>query len=249
MNSTDPFTPVYNPYAGLNYKQKTETYLGAFKISMPLEVMSAMLDDVLSLLNPFATGKKHAHGVISPVSSGENIVVSPPATEPILSAGGGSTRIPPEGAEYTLELGRFASPERAQMAIGFYRGERVTPELEAIREANGTILWMIRTGRFDSIKSAEAYKKYYGLTEAGIRPVAHSADLIVRYTLRLALFDTVDRARLAADFYRTEGLSVLMQPAGQGYAVITGDFESETQAQRFGRSNNLSEAVVMPFAK
>jgi uncharacterized protein YceK len=56
MNSTDPFAPVYNPYAGLHYQQKTETYLYSFKVSMPLEVMSAMLD---TLLNPFGLGKKN----------------------------------------------------------------------------------------------------------------------------------------------------------------------------------------------
>jgi long-subunit fatty acid transport protein len=53
LNSTDPFKPVYNPYAGLDYHQQTKTYIGAFKITMPLEVMSKMLDHTLSLLNPF----------------------------------------------------------------------------------------------------------------------------------------------------------------------------------------------------
>jgi len=53
LNSTDPFKPVYNPYAGLDYRQETKTYIYAFKMTMPLEVMSQMLEHTLSLLNPF----------------------------------------------------------------------------------------------------------------------------------------------------------------------------------------------------
>jgi hypothetical protein len=53
MNSTDPFKPVYNPYAGLDYHQQTETYIGAFKMTMPWEVMTEMMHHSLSLLNPF----------------------------------------------------------------------------------------------------------------------------------------------------------------------------------------------------
>ena len=42
MNSTDFTKPVYNPYAGMNYEQKTEAYILSFKISMPTQVISDM---------------------------------------------------------------------------------------------------------------------------------------------------------------------------------------------------------------
>lgn len=35
MNSTEFTNPVYNPYAGLNYEQRTETYMGSFKLTLP----------------------------------------------------------------------------------------------------------------------------------------------------------------------------------------------------------------------
>ncbi len=53
MNSTDPFKPVYNPYAGLDYHQDTTTFIGAFKMTMPWEVMTGMLHHTMSALNPF----------------------------------------------------------------------------------------------------------------------------------------------------------------------------------------------------
>lgn len=63
MNSTDFTDPVYNPYAGLDYEQKTATYLGSFKLSMPTHVMAEMLHHqmemvkhVFSFLNPFSRG-------------------------------------------------------------------------------------------------------------------------------------------------------------------------------------------------
>ena len=59
MNSTDFTKPVYNPYAGLNYEQKTVTYIWSAKITMPLGVMQenlhqqkVMLYKALSMLNP-----------------------------------------------------------------------------------------------------------------------------------------------------------------------------------------------------
>jgi long-subunit fatty acid transport protein len=58
MNSTDPFAPVYNPYAGLHYTQKTETWLASFKVTMPFEVMAEMVEHTLSLLNPLNWRKK-----------------------------------------------------------------------------------------------------------------------------------------------------------------------------------------------
>ena len=66
MNSTDPFKPVYNPYAGLDYHQKTETFIASFKLSMPLEVMSAMMEHTLAMLNPFSKGEKKPEGTIRP---------------------------------------------------------------------------------------------------------------------------------------------------------------------------------------
>lgn len=57
--STDFTKPVYNPYAGLNYEQKTATYMGSFKVTMPLAVMDEMMEHqkemihkALKLLNP-----------------------------------------------------------------------------------------------------------------------------------------------------------------------------------------------------
>jgi long-subunit fatty acid transport protein len=68
MNSTDFTHPVYNPYAGLNYNQKTVTYMGSFKLSMPTHVMAdmlhhqmEMLKNSFSYLNPFR-GKGEASG-------------------------------------------------------------------------------------------------------------------------------------------------------------------------------------------
>ena len=42
MNSTDFTKPVYNPYASMNYEQKTEAYIFSFKISMPTQVITEM---------------------------------------------------------------------------------------------------------------------------------------------------------------------------------------------------------------
>lgn len=60
LNSTDFTNPVYNPYAGLNYEQKTVTYMGGFKLTMPTHVMAEMLHKqletighIFQLLNPF----------------------------------------------------------------------------------------------------------------------------------------------------------------------------------------------------
>lgn len=64
MNSTNFTDPVYNPYAGLNYEQKTVTYMGSFKLSMPTHVMAEMLHHQLemlksafSFLNPFSKSR------------------------------------------------------------------------------------------------------------------------------------------------------------------------------------------------
>ncbi|WP_319525289.1 outer membrane protein transport protein [uncultured Desulfosarcina sp.] len=63
MNSTVFTNPVYNPYAGLDYEQKTVTYMGSFKLSMPTYVMAEMLHHqlemvkhIFSYLNPFSKG-------------------------------------------------------------------------------------------------------------------------------------------------------------------------------------------------
>lgn len=60
LNSYAFADPVYNPYAGLNYEQDTETYLYSLNISMPLQTMEEMLDSqlemashLISWLNPF----------------------------------------------------------------------------------------------------------------------------------------------------------------------------------------------------
>jgi hypothetical protein len=67
MNSTLFTKPVYNPYAGLDYEQKTVTYMGSFKVTMPTDVMAEMLHHQLEmlkqlfgLLNPF--GGRHGEG-------------------------------------------------------------------------------------------------------------------------------------------------------------------------------------------
>lgn len=61
LNSTEFIYPVYNPYAGLDYEQKTVTYMGSFKLSMPTHVMAEMLHHqletikhIFSFLNPFS---------------------------------------------------------------------------------------------------------------------------------------------------------------------------------------------------
>lgn len=66
LNSVDFTDVVYNPYAGLDYEQDTETYMGSLNVSMPFEVMQhmmheqmAMVQKIINLLNPFA--KKQAH--------------------------------------------------------------------------------------------------------------------------------------------------------------------------------------------
>jgi long-subunit fatty acid transport protein len=60
LNSTDPFRPVYNPYAGLDYEQDTISYSGTLTVTFPMDVFAAMLDHqaetlhkIMSLLNPF----------------------------------------------------------------------------------------------------------------------------------------------------------------------------------------------------
>lgn len=242
MNSTDPFKPVYNPYAGLDYHQKTETYLASFKVSMPLEVMSGMLEDTFALLNPFGSGKTHHRGG------------RPPEAEPTTAVAQATTATGAAGRDqgggpYTLELARYGSVERARMALRFYRDESIMPELRAIRQADGRTRWAVQVGRFEALKTAEAYKKYYRLNEAAVQPLDEAANVPVRYTLRLAVYDSRARAQLAADFYRRADLAVRVQPAEGGYAVVTGDFDSEDQARLFGRRNGLPEADVVPFTE
>lgn len=61
LNYSADFTkPVYNPYAGLHYEQKTITYMGSFKVTMPLAVMHEMMGHQAEMvkkafkkLNPF----------------------------------------------------------------------------------------------------------------------------------------------------------------------------------------------------
>ncbi|GFO56403.1 hypothetical protein GMSM_34100 [Geomonas sp. Red276] len=60
LNSTDFTKPVYNPYAGLIFEQKTVSYLWSAKITMPLGVAGEMLHKqkqmlakAARLLNPF----------------------------------------------------------------------------------------------------------------------------------------------------------------------------------------------------
>jgi hypothetical protein len=67
MNSTDFTNPVYNPYAGLDYEQKTVTYMGSVKMSMSTEVMAEMLHHqmetlkhIFSYLNPFRKGDENS---------------------------------------------------------------------------------------------------------------------------------------------------------------------------------------------
>ena len=62
LNSNDPFKPVYNPYAGLNYEQDTSTYMGSINVTMPFEVMTEMMHHqmemgqmVVGFLNPFSS--------------------------------------------------------------------------------------------------------------------------------------------------------------------------------------------------
>jgi len=162
LNSTDPFKPVYNPYAGLIYRQKTETYMGSFKVTMPLEVMSAMLHDTLSLLNPFSAGAKHTSGAARPQLS------APAAAEPMPA----------------LPQTRAASPPSA-------------PD--------------------------------------------------VRYTLQLAVFESMARAVLAGDFYRIQGFDIRVHATGQGYALLLGDFAGEDLAWLFQSEHDLSEAQIVSF--
>jgi long-subunit fatty acid transport protein len=68
LNSTDFTNPVYNPYAGLDYEQKTVTYMGSVKMSMSTEVMAEMLHHqmetlkhILSFLNPFSKSHDDQH--------------------------------------------------------------------------------------------------------------------------------------------------------------------------------------------
>jgi len=251
LNSTDPFNPVYNPYAGLNYRQKTETYLASFKVSMPLHVMSEMIDDIFGLLNPFDGGKRHARPGSSKVPQDD---WTPPAGSaaglaPALPAGESTPLVPMQTGPYTLELARLASAQRAQMALDFYQGERIIPELRTVREADGATRYRIQVGRFEAMEAAERYKADFQLTEAVIQPLNETAPLPVRFTLRLAVDANEARARMTADFYGREGLAVRVAPYKEGYAVVTGDFDSEAAARRFGRDHHLPEAEPVPLER
>ena len=68
LNSTDFTNPVYNPYAGLDYEQKTVTYMGSVKMSMSTQVMAEMLHHqmetlkhILGFLNPFSKSHDDQH--------------------------------------------------------------------------------------------------------------------------------------------------------------------------------------------
>lgn len=233
LNSTDSFEPVYNPYAGLDYTQKTETYIGSFKVSMPLTVMSAMVDKTLSLLNPFGGHKKH-HGAVRPVPSETPFSPAPP----------------PAAGACTLELARYASAERARMALEFYRADSLTPELRAVRASdNGGVRWALQIGRFPSPETAEAFRRSHNLAEADIRPLTEAASQPLHYCLRLAVSDAIERARLTAEFYRSEGVSARVMPVEQGFAVVAGDFDTDAGARRFAEEKGLVEAEVVPCAK
>ena len=60
MNSTDFNRPVYNPYAGLDFKQEMEAYIVSVNVSMPITVMkehmhhqAEMVKSAYHFLNPF----------------------------------------------------------------------------------------------------------------------------------------------------------------------------------------------------
>ena len=52
MNYSADFTkPVYNPYAGLDYEQKTVAYTASFKVTMPLSLMEKILNAQMEMAN------------------------------------------------------------------------------------------------------------------------------------------------------------------------------------------------------
>jgi len=55
FNSTVLGSGINNPYAGLNFEQETYAYLGSFKATMPLEVVTTVVSRGIDLLNPFSS--------------------------------------------------------------------------------------------------------------------------------------------------------------------------------------------------
>ncbi len=344
LNSTDPFKPVYNPYAGLDYRQKTEVFLGSFKMTMPMEVMSDMLGHTLHLLNPFSKGPykpkiraktkvsrsstqatnlaglKPAAPVQAPTTSRTEppAMASPPVTAPagtplpgrqsytlelaafdsreraqlalayyqasgqaaeIIRAGGhwrlclgdfptardaemardrlalfeagvqyrATERQEPAVVPYTLEVGRYASRQRAEMAQNFYTLAGFRPDMAASRETDGSAIWNVRIGRFDTIQTALDYREDQALPEATIYPRDYdqAPEPGMPFALCLAKFKSVDRARLARDFYRSQGLAAQVQACSDGYALVIGQFSSTRMAHQYLSGLDLPEAEVV----
>lgn len=339
LNSTDPFTPVYNPYAGLNYRQKTEVFLGSLKFTMPLEVMSEMLDHTLDLLNPFSSGEHRPKGRVAlkktggpsrlaankalarttelSVSANHHTLHSPLPEDPgdvrpgprtyilelaafdrfdraqmaraCYQASGQAVeviqdndlwrvclgnyasvqeaesaqarlglfeaRIHPrpvaktaaEAGPYTLEVARFASRQRAEMATHFYALAGFKPRLAAARESGRGPSWTVRIGHFESMAAALAYQQIHALPEATV-DLTHSdqaPEAGMPFALCLAQFQSAERARLAQDYYRSQGLTVTLQHGAGGYALMLGQFGSSRLARRYQTGLDLPEARVV----
>lgn len=71
MNSTDFTRIVYNPYAGLDYKQETAIYLASFTVTMPLEVQMEMIHHQMEMGHHAVSALKNVFKKLNPFS-GEN---------------------------------------------------------------------------------------------------------------------------------------------------------------------------------
>jgi len=82
FNSTVLGSGINNPYAGLNFEQETYAYLGSFKATMPLEVVTTVVSRGIDLLNPFSS-KKSASAKNSLKTSEDFLADLPSSTTPV----------------------------------------------------------------------------------------------------------------------------------------------------------------------
>jgi len=68
LNSTDFTKIVYNPYAGLDYEQELEIFMGSFTVTMPLEVQMEMIHHQMEMTHHAVEGIKKLIGKLNPFS-------------------------------------------------------------------------------------------------------------------------------------------------------------------------------------
>jgi len=155
----------------------------------------------------------------------------------------------PEGG-YALKLAEFDSRERAELAASYYRLEGVEPYLVEVQSDDDSTLWAIYTGNFSTLAKARHAMIKQEVPEAQIaEPPSAGGFPIDFYSLRLAEFQSSERAEMALSYYRLEGFSpfLVQQHASEddeNWIVYSGFYTSYATAEREKNKTGLTEADI-----